>query len=338
MDKYLRPSKFEADPQSSNSDEEWKHWKKTFDNFLGAITAETLDKLKVLCNYVSPTNYRYIADCTNYDDAIKSLEEVFIKPKNEVFARHLLATAKQEPGMSLNEFLQKLRHLSKDCNFKTVDAAKYCEESMRDAFISGLSSTIIRQRLLEDATLDLQSVLTKARTLDLAQKNSASYSAGENTLIAAAAAVDTETHNEVLDFEEESTSAFTINKRINTQDNRKYNSKCKYCGNRPHSRGACPARNSICFKCSMKGHFSKVCKNTSLSASTNHTPTLAAMSATASYNSLSTACIDQARKGGRCNLLMEFVSCTFSSTFIYVVFENRCYTEFFCCKIGVRIG
>ena len=61
-------------------------------------------------------------------------------------------------------------------NFKAVDAAKYCEESIRDAFINGISSKMIRQRLLDDATLDLKSVFTKARTLDLAQKSSELYS------------------------------------------------------------------------------------------------------------------------------------------------------------------
>nr|XP_023028334.1 uncharacterized protein LOC111516400 [Leptinotarsa decemlineata] len=39
---------------------------------------------------------------------------------------------------------------------------------------------------------------------------------------------------------------------------------CEYCGLQPHSRTGCPARNSMCRKCSSKGHWEKVCKMRSL--------------------------------------------------------------------------
>ena len=68
-------------------------------------------------------------------------------PSNEIFARHCLATRQQKPGENLDEFLQALKILSKDCNFKDVTAARHQEETIRDAFISGLQSSIIRQRL-----------------------------------------------------------------------------------------------------------------------------------------------------------------------------------------------
>ena len=36
--------------------------------------------------------------------------------------------------------------------------------------------------------------------------------------------------------------------------------KFKYCGNKKHPRKFCPAKDVICFNCSKKGHFSKVCR------------------------------------------------------------------------------
>ena len=178
-----------------------------------------------------------ITDCVTYDEAIQSLEEVFVKPKNKIFARHLLAMAKQEPGISLDEFLQKLCHLSKDCNFKAINAAKYCEESIQDAFINGLSLKTIPQRL-EDVTLDLKSVFTKARILDLAQKSSELYSFPTDVLIVAAA----EEHH----AEEESVSASTVRRAYG--DGRKY-STCKFCCNHSHpkegQRSACPAEKVV---------------------------------------------------------------------------------------------
>ena len=64
----------------------------------------------------------------------------------------------------MNSF-KALKTLSKDCNFPSVTASKYREESIRDAFITGLRSPSIRQRLLENNTLDLKTMFGQARSL-----------------------------------------------------------------------------------------------------------------------------------------------------------------------------
>ena len=53
------------------------------------------------------------------------------------------------------EYLQVLKSLAEDCTFSEVTAVTYCEEWTRDAFINGLSSASIRQRLLERAEISL---------------------------------------------------------------------------------------------------------------------------------------------------------------------------------------
>ena len=124
----------------------------TFQNFMSVLPIEGLNKLCVLTNYVTPKIYESFAECATYDEAIQTLEALFAKPTNEIFARHLLATPCQHAGKTLDEYLQALKTLSKDCNFKSVTAALHREESIRDAFISGLQSSLIRQRLLENKT------------------------------------------------------------------------------------------------------------------------------------------------------------------------------------------
>ena len=105
-----------------------------------------------------------------------TLEALYIKSPNEIFACHLLATRRQQPGESLDEFHQSLRKLSKDCNLKAVSAEQYREELLRDSFINRLYSSVIRQCLLENKTLSLQTAYDQANSLDLAQKNVESYS------------------------------------------------------------------------------------------------------------------------------------------------------------------
>ena len=133
----------------------------------------TSDKLRTLLNCVSPSVFELIEDCTTYASAISKLESAYVKLPNEIFARHLLATRRQQ--LSIDEFLRELHTLGKDCNFKVVTAEKYREDLVRDAFINGIASPIIGQRLLENKTLDLESAYNQAYTLDLAQHNADSY-------------------------------------------------------------------------------------------------------------------------------------------------------------------
>jgi len=150
------------------------------------LPGDKVNRLSVLTNYISPKIYGSIADCTTYEQAIAALTALYVKPSNEFFARHCLATRRQKSGENLDEFLQALKILSKDCNFKGVTAARHREEATRDAFISGLQSSIIRQRLLENRTLDLATMFHQARALDAAHKNSELYSASVGQSVMAA--------------------------------------------------------------------------------------------------------------------------------------------------------
>ena len=108
------------------------------------------------------------------------LENLYVKTPNEIFARHLLATTRQTPGQSLNDFVQKLQGLGKDCSFRPVTAQVYREKMVRDAFINGIISSSIRQRLLENRELTLRDAVRQANTLQLAQQNSLAYDVPDN--------------------------------------------------------------------------------------------------------------------------------------------------------------
>ena len=139
---------------------------------MSVLPIEGLNKLCVLTNYVTPKIYESFAECATNDETIQTLEALFVKPTNEIFSRHLLATRCQHAGETLDEYLRALKTLSKYCNFNSVTAALHREESTRDAFTSGLQSSLIRQRLLENKTLYLAAIFDQARSLDLAQQNS----------------------------------------------------------------------------------------------------------------------------------------------------------------------
>ncbi|XP_069977729.1 uncharacterized protein [Penaeus vannamei] len=185
--------------------QEWRHWLQT-KTFIAVLPQENLNKLGLLINFVSPKIYESISECTTYDDALTTLQSQFVKPTNEVFARHRLATRRQEPGESLD-----VHRLS------------------------------IRRR-----------------------KTQESYGGAPSTRLLSAAHENT---TNVSDLESESVLAASATK-----------AKCFFCGLLRHPRSKCPARDAVCHKCQKKGHFSKVCRSSSVSGSV--TPNNSAMLAT----------------------------------------------------------
>ena len=101
------------------------HWLKTFENYVEVLDAshadgQPKDRLKALVNCISYQVYEYIKEASTYDTAIATLRDLFFKSPNEVFAHHLLATAKQQPGHTRDEFLLSLQKLAKDGNFRAI--------------------------------------------------------------------------------------------------------------------------------------------------------------------------------------------------------------------------
>lgn len=242
---------------------------------MAVLPQEDLDKLAVLSNFVSPSIFQHIEDCTDYETSIETLQTLFIKPKNEIFARHLLATRKQAPTETLDEYLQALKTLSKDCNFKNVTAAQYCEESIRDTFISGL------QRLLENKTLGLKTMFDQARSLESAMKSSESQVV-PNTLVNAAVPA---TSAKPVDGLEANTLAAAVTDTTSLS--------CYFCGNNRHPRSKCPAKDATCAKCQKRGHYAKVCQSKAASkvSAAMHSPIIATTQSSGSL-SKSTATIN----------------------------------------------
>ena len=96
MNRILKPDRLDLDPNSPTAAKEWKHWFRTFDNFI--IECGT-NKCRTIINIASHN----VEDCTDYDSVVVILERLYIKSPNEIFARHLLATRRQHPGESMDE-------------------------------------------------------------------------------------------------------------------------------------------------------------------------------------------------------------------------------------------
>ena len=173
------------------------------------------------------------------------MNQAYVKPVNEVFARYRLSTCQQNEGESLEDFLERLNSLNSNCNFSDCTSAQIKEAAARDAFISGLQSGYIQQRILEDNILELIDVVDKARRLEEARRKSIlqnRHHITESTATAAPCKIP-------YDKEKIPDLCSAFNKP-----------SCPFCGETVHKRFACPAKHSSCYKCGKEGHFAKVCR------------------------------------------------------------------------------
>ena len=58
---------------------------------------------------MSPSASKYIAECSDFNLAMKVLESTFILPKKEMFARHSLATQLHQPSETKDVDLNALK-------------------------------------------------------------------------------------------------------------------------------------------------------------------------------------------------------------------------------------
>jgi len=110
MDRLLQPKALEVLPSDAEAPSIFNYWLATFETFVVVACQHRADphveinKRVLLVNLLSPTVYSYIEGRLSYEEALTVLKSVYMK-KNDVFARHLPAVRKQQPGDSLQQFL-----------------------------------------------------------------------------------------------------------------------------------------------------------------------------------------------------------------------------------------
>ncbi|XP_068243600.1 uncharacterized protein [Palaemon carinicauda] len=152
MDKFLRPSPIDVDPESADAEDKWIMWHDNFEAFCAGINPDlNPDKLALLRAHVSCKLFKIIKSTTTYATAISLLKARFVKQKSEVFARYKLATCKQQSDETLDTFfMDNLKGLASEYSFTDYTASKAEELAIKDSYIMGMASNAIRQRLLEN--------------------------------------------------------------------------------------------------------------------------------------------------------------------------------------------
>ena len=167
-----------------------------------------------------------------YATVAKKLGEYFIPKRNVIFERVQFNQRVQLEGENVDSFVTSLHKLAENCAFGTLH-----NELIRDRLVVGFRDHRVSEKLQLDLDLTLERALTQARQHE-AVKSQQSVVRGQKS--ESVDAVKTK-----------------IDKRVLTKHSSLQ--KGKRCGGNNHPRDKCPAKDSICHKCSVKGHWAKFC-------------------------------------------------------------------------------
>jgi len=233
------------------SEEEFLYWRRMLTIYIEQAKTPAESKLPVLFSVCSPKAFFLIDDASTFDEAITRLDNKFSRKGTDLMMRYKLRTRRQQEGESIDAFMADLKALANKCHFGALTAEQHRESLICDAFVSGLSSTSVRQRLLESSDSTLATLFRLATTLEVAMDESRQLCRDHPTIPSVNfAATTVENHHQ-------SAGPSSLSQFSNSAATK---SVCFWCGGKSHPRSSCPAKDSTCRNCQKSGHWASVCR------------------------------------------------------------------------------
>lgn len=234
----------------------WKEWKRNFQLYLeskdiqsdgrklakllfhaGKEVQKVFEQEKMKVQEESDSDGEVISE---YLEALRILDCVFLKQNNEPFQRSIFRRLEQRTDESLAAFLVRLREHAQFCNFGDGNAV---EKALKDQIISTGRSDVLRREMLKRER-PLREVIQLAQSLEnVEQFEKANKRRAEPMAV-----------NEVSEKQFK-----PVGPRGQEQPGK---GLCWACNRPGHRKGdaGCPAKGKKCMKCARVGHFSIVCR------------------------------------------------------------------------------
>ena len=128
LDLALR-SLFDPFTEPSSLGEGWKAWRRRFQTYLLAMNITDPTQQRALLLYQVGQQTQDIFDTipnngqpTNYDTAMRKLDEYFLPKRNVIYEIFQFRQAVQQPGESVDQYATRLRKLAEYCEFADINA------------------------------------------------------------------------------------------------------------------------------------------------------------------------------------------------------------------------
>ncbi|CAM4713618.1 unnamed protein product [Leuciscus chuanchicus] len=226
---------------SNDLSRSWKTWKDEFMLYVELTVSDDDEKKKVtLFSYLVGESGRELMDTLMSDAArdtwrLKDIIDKFdghCNPcVNETVERYRFFTKNQRSGESIDSYVTELRVLAKTCNFGQLR-----DSLIRDRVVCGLNSTSMRERLLREKNMSLDTCIQLCRAAELSRENCKAIS---GPMVEEVHALRGAVHQR---------------RTSDTVD-------CKFCG-KTHDKNKlkCPAYGKKCKKCGKDNHFAAKCR------------------------------------------------------------------------------
>ncbi len=224
----------------------FKAWKEKWEDYALLSNLDRQDKKKqaALLRYTFSSDTRKIYNSLALADAQKEEPEQIIAELekfakgtiNEILERHHFNNRRQQDGEKFDDFLTELKVLATNCN--------YCVNCypgiLRDRVVEGVSSDVVREKLIAERILDLDTAVEKCRSFEVAAEGVKTIS-GDRSSQGNVDRVDDD-------------------RRFNNRSRNNKNSEpkeCKFCLKKHKwGRNECPAYGKTCNDCKKPNHFS----------------------------------------------------------------------------------
>ena len=241
----------------------WQKWSEQFDFYMKATEKDTKGSdvqvaiLLTLLGAEAMDIYRSFEWVTAADkddiEIVKAKFKAYFTPRvNETYERYKFLKRKQEQGETFESFLTDLKNLVSSCGYHVEEKSKV----LRDQIVMGVVSNVVREKLLDQAALTLNTAVDLCRSSEVTGQLMMGMSA-TNDPIQPVHAVKQKGHR--------STHTNRSDKHVHKNNHK----CCKYCG-KSHEPRKCQAYGRFCNKCGMKNHYANCCDN--FSKNDNKTP------------------------------------------------------------------
>ena len=169
----------------------------------------------------------------DYDTAEVKLTAYFSPKKNVLFERYVFRQTCQEQNETIDQYHTCLHHLSATCDFKDAD------EEIKTQLVEHCTSSRVRGKAFREE-VSLGDLLTYARSLEVSDRHT----------------------KEVEKNIQDTVNYHTVRKDHRPQRPKPQSQTCFKCGGSyPRKDKPCPAIGKECRRCSIIGHFQKICSS-----------------------------------------------------------------------------
>ena len=239
--------------------EDWKKWKKAFDNFIIASDITVDARKKALLQVLAGPKINDIIDSFSEADLpgnctsttmLAKIEEYLTPKKNLSFERYVFRQMKKADDETFNAYILRLSQAATRCGFDDYSP----DQAIVDQIIENCENRELRRILLKESAgkkLDLTTVRQVTALHESTTKQSEMMQ--QNDL-------------PPTGFPEEHLNTLNTGQtsRYKPRGSRSSNTgvSCSNCGyNKHNSSKECPARGKQCNACGKLNHFSKVCRS-----------------------------------------------------------------------------